>query len=97
MGNMTRAIAMHFPHGTKITAPQGGLLLWVQLDRTIDSMALYQEARAKGISILPGAICASTNAYKNCIRVSCGRPWDERVEEGIASIGRLIKEMMTRV
>lgn len=93
MANMAHAIARHFPEGTKVTAPQGGLLLWLQLDRRIESMTLYRLAWAKGISILPGAICASSGTYKNCIRLNCGQPYDQRIEKGIAELGRLVGQM----
>ena len=79
MGNTARTIARYFPEGTKVTAPRGGLLLWVQLHRDVDGMTLYHEARRRGISILPGSLCSTTKAYRNCVRINCGQPWDDRL------------------
>jgi len=92
MSNMALAIARHFPEGTKITSPSGGLLLWLQLDEAVDGLELYQEARKHNISILPGIICSSSDKYKNCIRISCGYPWSDRLEKGIVTLGRIISE-----
>ncbi|QTA93719.1 PLP-dependent aminotransferase family protein [Desulfonema magnum] len=92
MSNTALAIARYFPKGTKITSPKGGLLLWVQLDEAVDSLALYQEARKQRISILPGVICSSLGKYKNCIRLSCGHPWSEKLEKGIMTLGQIISE-----
>lgn len=91
VSNMRLAIAGSFPKGTKITSPNGGIVLWVQLDETVDSLALYQEAVKKNISILPGVVCSATKKYNNCIRISCGHPWDSRVEEGVRALGGLLR------
>jgi DNA-binding transcriptional MocR family regulator len=51
--NTALAIARTFPEGTRITAPQGGLTLWVVLDKKVDGLAVYQEARKKRYSSPP--------------------------------------------
>ncbi len=92
VSNMRLAIAGSFPKGTKITSPHGGIVLWVQLDEGIDSLAIYHEAVKKNISILPGVVCSASRKYNNCIRISCGHPWGRKVEQGVAQLGSLIKE-----
>lgn len=87
--NTALAIARHFPRGTKISAPGGGLILWVQMDERIDGMKLFFEARDQNIFVLPGLISSSTDHYRNCIRVSCGNLWNERVEAGIRTLGQI--------
>lgn len=49
-----RAISDYFPEGTKVSRPQGGFVLWVELDKRIDTMELYERAMKKNISIAPG-------------------------------------------
>jgi DNA-binding transcriptional MocR family regulator len=90
MSNTALAIARYFPEGTKINAPRGGLLLWLELNEGVDGLKLYQEAIKQNISILPGEICSASDKYKNCIRISCGYNWDERVEKGIMTLGKII-------
>ncbi len=90
MSNTALAIARHFPPGTKLTSPQGGLLLWLQLNDSVDGLSLYQEARKHHISILPGIICSTSDKYKNYIRISCGHPWNEKLEKGIMTLGRIV-------
>ena len=91
--NMALAIARHFPEGTRITAPQGGLTLWVELDKKVDGLKVFQEARKKKISIFPGIICSTTGRYRNFIRISCGYPWNDAVEKGIITLSQIIKRM----
>lgn len=94
VSNTAMAIARHFPADTKVTAPQGGLILWVQLNSKIDSMAVFHAAGRRNISILPGMLCSTTPNYRNCIRISCGYPWDEKIENGIAQLGAIIHSML---
>jgi DNA-binding transcriptional MocR family regulator len=88
--NTALAIARHFPPQTKISAPKGGIILWVQLDETVDGMEVFQEAREHKIFVLPGIISSTTDAYSNCIRISCGTPWNEKMEEGIKTLGEIV-------
>ena len=45
--NMALAIARTFPEDTRITAPQGGLTLWVELNKNVDGLKVFQEARKR--------------------------------------------------
>jgi DNA-binding transcriptional MocR family regulator len=94
MSNTARAIARYFPADTKITAPKGGLLLWTQLNPAVDTLKLYYRAREANIAVLPGALCATTDKYLNCLRISCGSLWGERLEKGIAQLGAMIGAMI---
>lgn len=92
--NTALAIARHFPDGTRITAPQGGLTLWVELDKRVDGLKVFQEARKRNISIFPGIICSTTGRYRNYIRISCGYPWSEQIETGIVTLANVVKRMI---
>ena len=96
VSNTALAIARYFPDGTKITAPDGGYILWVELSKNIDSIELFHLAREEHIFIIPGGLKTSTGKYKNCIRISCGHPWDEKLERGIKRLGKIIKQLKNR-
>jgi len=42
---MLQAIAADFPSGTRVTRPDGGYFLWVQLPAGADAMAIFRAAR----------------------------------------------------
>jgi DNA-binding transcriptional MocR family regulator len=86
---MSQAVSQFFPKGTKITRPQGGFLLWVELPETVDSLELYQQAMQQNISIVPGPIFSTTQKYQNCIRLNCGYPWSREVEQAVNVLGQL--------
>jgi DNA-binding transcriptional MocR family regulator len=87
---MSELLAEHLPHGTRITRPQGGFLLWAQLPESIDSVDLHQRAMQSGISICPGIVFSATGKYRNCIRINCGLLWTPQVEQSIPTLGKLI-------
>lgn len=83
-------ILRHFPPGTRVSAPDGGFVLWVQLPPEHDGVELQQRAAAAGIRILPGAAFTATRQFKNCIRISCGHPFD-RMRPAIRTLATLLK------
>jgi DNA-binding transcriptional MocR family regulator len=93
VGNTALAIARYFPKGTKISAPQGGLTLWVELDPRVDSLELFRRALEKKIAVMPGAICASGRAYRRCIRISCGLPYSDRIDRGLETLAALARSL----
>lgn len=93
VSNTALAIARHFPEDTRITAPRGGMVLWVEMNEAVDAMAVFREAMKAGIAIVPGVVCAASDRYRNCIRVSCGSPWDDRLAGAIARLGKIVTAM----
>ena len=84
-----RMIADEFPSGTRITRPSGGYLLWVELPKRVDAMALYRKALAAGVCVLPGPIFSAGGRFKHHLRISCGYRWSERMERALRTVGRL--------
>ena len=89
--NIALAVARYFPEGTKMTAPQGGITLWVELSKTVDSLKVFHEARQQRIAIMPGSMCSTTRRYDHCIRLSCGFPWSEALASGIETLGEIVR------
>lgn len=92
--NLVMAIARYFPEGTRISSPKGGLTLWVELDRRVDGLELFQRAANENIAIIPGALCTVTGRYNHCLRLNFGYPWNDRLEQGIRRLGELICQCM---
>lgn len=88
-----QAISEYFPDDTKMTRPQGGFALWLELNKKIDTYKLHKRALKQNIGIAPGQIFSSQARFENCLRLSYGEPWSTRIEDGIKTLGRLVKEM----
>lgn len=91
---MAQAVAKYFPEGTKMTRPLGGFVLWVELPASVDSVGLYRRAMEKNISLVPGPMFSAKRQYKQFIRLNCGHPWSDRIEQGLITIGQLAVRMM---
>jgi DNA-binding transcriptional MocR family regulator len=61
---MTDAVRAHFPAGCRLTQPQGGYMLWVEMPGSIDALRLHRLALAEGISIAPGPLFSVRGKYK---------------------------------
>ncbi|MCA1826439.1 MAG: PLP-dependent aminotransferase family protein [Myxococcales bacterium] len=94
-GNIDRyrdEIAAVFPAGTRVAAPRGGFVLWVELPGGIDALALHRQARRQGIVIAPGPLFSARQRFSNFIRISAGTPWSDRVRAGIHDLAVLVEE-----
>ena len=87
----SQGVAKDFPEGTKISRPAGGYVLWVELPETVDALKLYRASLAKGISIVPGLIFSATGRFKNYIRISCGHPWTDSIDQAVMTLGKLCR------
>ncbi len=86
----------HLPPGSKWTRPQGGMNLWVTLPRPLDAADLLPRARQAGVSYLPGRTFSVSQSDSATLRLSFGGLSPERVEQGVAILGRLFREELGR-
>ena len=84
------AIMNYFPEGTKVSRPKGGFMLWVELEKEINTAELYEQTIKRKISIAPGRMFTLQNQYNNCMRLSYGLTWSPEVETAIKTIGKLL-------
>ncbi len=87
------AVAKSFPKGTRLTRPQGGFVLWVQLPRGVDAMELHALALKQKISVTPGPFFSATGKYRNFIRLCAGSPWNHEMANGVACLGDMAQAL----
>ena len=73
--------------------PSGGYILWLELPKSCDSVALFETLVDRGITIGPGPMFSASQRYRNCMRISVGHPWSERQERALREVGRLAQQM----
>lgn len=92
-GNIERyreTIATEFPEGTRVSAPRGGFVLWVELPPGVDALQLHDQALRRRIVVAPGPLFSARQRFTNFIRISAGAPWSERIAEGLRTLARLV-------
>ena len=89
MAEMSRAIERHFPEGVRVTRPDGGHVLWVQLPEAVDSLELYRLALRIGVTLAPGHIFSATEQYRNFIRLNAAY-WSPEAEPALRQLGQIV-------
>jgi DNA-binding transcriptional MocR family regulator len=92
-GNVERyreMIATEFPEGTRVSAPRGGFVLWIELPPGVDALQIHEQALRRRIVVAPGPLFSARQRFTNFIRISAGAPWSERMAEGLRTLARLI-------
>ena len=92
--NYVRVIGESFPEHTKLSRPQGGLSLWIELDKRINTTDLHYSLLNHKISIAPGNMFTLGDQYKNCMRLAYGLPWNVQLENKLKLLGKLIKSTL---
>jgi len=92
IAQMSQSVMRHFPEGTRVTRPNGGFVLWVQLPEYADSLRLYRQALQAGITLAPGYMFSATDQYRNFIRLNAAF-WSPDAERAIQRLGEMIVGM----
>jgi len=87
---MRAAVSRHFPAETRISQPQGGYVLWVELPEGLDATALYERAIAQNLAYVPGELFSPSGMYRNCLRLNCGNPHTPEIEDAVRRLGLLV-------
>lgn len=88
------AITASFPAETKLSVPQGGLSIWIELPPETDAFELQKMALQKGIGICPGHIFSTSDFFHHYIRLNYCPLWNNTTEKAIKTLGRLLKEVL---
>jgi len=89
---MRAAVARYFPAATRMTDPQGGLVLWVELPEEIDTSALFDRAIASGVAYVPGELFSASGMYRNCLRLNCGNPFTPAIDDAVRRLSELVAQ-----
>jgi DNA-binding transcriptional MocR family regulator len=91
VARMSDAVAEHFPAGCLLSRPQGGFVLWVEMPKQVDALDMHRAAIAEGIAFMPGQLFSASGRYRNCLRLNCGNPWNERIAAAVRRLGDLAR------
>ncbi len=86
-----QAISEYFPSDTRLVRPQGGYVLWIELNKNINAFELFESAIQESISIAPGQIFSTDARFSNYIRISFGAPYNAVIDAGLRKLGDLIR------
>ena len=91
---MADAVGRYFPRGTRVSKPEGGFTLWVELPEKVDCTRIYGEAVRKGITIAPGSVFSTTDQFNHCLRLNAAF-WSEDYVWAIQYLGECAKVLLS--
>ena len=95
---MLSLLEKYMPEGCSWTYPEGGLFLWLTLPEGIDTVALYDEALARGVAYVAGSFFYTDDSHRNTMRMNFSFIAEEKMEPGIKLLaGVLANELKQHV
>lgn len=91
---MLSALERHFPAGISWTRPEGGMFIWVQLPKGIDSGALLAKAIEQNVAFVPGAPFFANDPQTNTLRLSFVTVPQDKIEAGVERLGILLRQAL---
>ena len=84
---------MHFPSGTKVSEPKGGMHLWVVLPEGPSVVDLRREAAMDGLAFAPGPLFFPDGRGTNCMRLNFSTHAPDVTREAISRLGAIIRQL----
>jgi 2-aminoadipate transaminase len=91
---MLKALEKHFPEGSTWTKPGGGMFIWVTLPEKIDTKEMFMDAIKAKVAYVHGASFCPDGGGRNTMRLNFSNTDDNRIEEGIKRLAKIIKERL---
>ncbi|MEM5528582.1 PLP-dependent aminotransferase family protein [Gammaproteobacteria bacterium AS21] len=91
---MLNLLRQYMPQGTRVSYPQGGYLLWVEMPKAINSIELRERALAEGVSIAPGSFFSTTDKYSNYMRLNSINSAEPSTQQAVKTLGRICHDLL---
>ena len=89
---MLAALETNMPAGVTWTRPEGGLFVWMTLPAHVDGKALLRRAVDEvNVAFVPGSAFFADGQGRNTIRLSYSLPTEDKIHEGVARLGKLLR------
>ncbi|HCW6428436.1 TPA: PLP-dependent aminotransferase family protein, partial [Acinetobacter baumannii] len=87
-------ICRYFPVGTRVSRPQAGFILWLELPESIDTLELFHQAMDEKILCMPGILCSADKRFSHCLRIAACFELNPRMLNALMRLGELTKNML---
>ncbi|HSX72416.1 MAG TPA: aminotransferase class I/II-fold pyridoxal phosphate-dependent enzyme, partial [Pseudomonas sp.] len=84
----------YFPAGTRVSQPQGGFMLWVEMPQGFDSQRLNRLLAPHKVQVAPGSIFSAAGKYRNCLRMNFATAQGGALEQAVRRVGETVGELL---
>jgi DNA-binding transcriptional MocR family regulator len=85
------SLTRHLPDGVRVTRPEGGYFLWLEMPAGRDAIEIHRLALEHGFSIAPGPIFSAKREFRHCLRLNYGHPWTPASDNAVRVLGRILR------
>lgn len=83
-----------FPADIAVSCPQGGFVLWIEL-QGVDCVKLNARLQRHGIQIAPGVVFSASGKYRDCLRINLVRA-DAEVKAALQRMAQEVDQLRSR-
>ncbi|MEW5760129.1 MAG: PLP-dependent aminotransferase family protein [Candidatus Thermoplasmatota archaeon] len=94
---MLSSMEKYFPNCVKWTKSEGGLFTWAVCPEDIDTDELLVDAVKERVAYVSGKAFFVDGSGQNTMRLNFSHPADEKIEEGVKRLGKVIKEKTEKI
>ncbi|MFB5196268.1 PLP-dependent aminotransferase family protein [Neobacillus sp. KR4-4] len=87
---MLSCIEEFFPKNLSYSKPEGGLFIWVELPKSVDSRGLFAECLANNVAFVPGSPFFPNGTENNALRLNYSNMPIEKIREGMKRMGEVL-------
>ncbi|HKW03291.1 MAG TPA: PLP-dependent aminotransferase family protein [Vicinamibacterales bacterium] len=91
---MVKALRRHLDGHLTWPDPRGGFFLWAKLTGTLQTDALLERARERGVIFVAGSAFFVDGAGAQHLRLSFSAPPPDRIEEGVARLAAAVSDAL---
>ena len=85
------SLARHLPPGFRISRPEGGYFVWVELPSGHDAIAIHERALEQGLSVAPGPLFSARRQFRNYLRLNYGHEWSPAFDAAVRKLGNILR------
>lgn len=92
---MLSALAAEMPAGVEWTRPEGGMFVWLTLPEGLSGAFLLEQSIAKEkLAFVPGQAFFADGTGGNSLRLSFSNSSETQIADGIARLGRILRQQI---
>ncbi len=89
---MLEALEKYMPQGVSWSHPKGGLFLWIELPKQVNTTHLFPKAIENKVAYVIGSAFHCDGKGTNTMRVNFSYPSEPQIVEGIRRLAKMLKE-----
>ncbi len=89
---MLDAMEEHFPDEVKWNRPEGGMFIWAELPKHVDTREMFEKAVDEKVAYVVGDAFYVDDGGNNTMRLNYTHSSEEEIKRGIKALSKVIKE-----